>query len=257
MFELHKWYLDLITDDGTAAIFYAARLRAGSLRVAYAATLLAERSAERESATLRDVALPGLDGDVATWESGPLQVRGRWCRDAPAIERTLADGPDGAILWTCHMPRARASVDLGGRRLEGLGYVESLRLTVAPWRLPFHALRWGRHTSSAHSLVWIDWDAGERGRWVWLDGVEQPGAVPCEAGVRLSAVGAELRLQERRVVRDRRVFATISDILPDAARRLAGPLAGMHERKWLSRSAVVGAESPPDRGWTLHETVTW
>ena len=41
MFKLSKWYLDVITEDGSAFIGYAARLEWGPLRVAYGATLLA------------------------------------------------------------------------------------------------------------------------------------------------------------------------------------------------------------------------
>lgn len=201
MFQLEKWYGDVATSQeaGACAILYSARLHWGPMRLGYAATihLSADRpAAPREATTWRGGALPLLDGDRITWRNAPLRVTADWRRDAPAIARRLANGPDGEIDWTCHFPRARAGVRIGSDRLEGLGYVERLRLTIPPWKLPFRALRWGRHLSADHYLVWIDWSGGDTRRWVWLDGVEQPAATVGEHGVAGLEGGGELRWSE-------------------------------------------------------------
>jgi hypothetical protein len=130
-------------------------------------------------------------------------------------------------------------VQIGDARLEGLGYLERLRLTVRPWKLPFRTLHWGRHLSAEHSLVWIDWRGGEERCWVWLDGVEQAGAAVQDDGVTGLADGAELRWNGGRDLRDRRL------------------LARWHEHKRLSPSAITMRGRPLDHGWTVHEVVTW
>jgi hypothetical protein len=117
-------------------------------------------------------------------------------------------------------------------------------------------LRWGHHVSGRRCLVWITWGDRERRRWVWLDGAEQPDAEVTDEGLRGLASGEVLRLEAGRVVRDRRVLAAIADALPAPARRLAGPLARMHEVKRLDRSAIIGAAAS-EHGWALHEVVTW
>jgi len=258
MFLLVKWYCDVVTDDGACAIIYAARLRWGPLRVGYAAIFhAAVDGTSAETATVRRVASPRRDGDSLVWGSAPLRAAARWQGDAPPITCCLADGPNGSVDWTCHMPRARATVRVGDVHLEGLGYVESLRLTVPPWQLPFRALRWGRHLSPEHHLVWIDWSDGVERRWVWLDSVEQLAATPHDGGIANLVGGRELRWQNARDLRDRPVLAALHGPLPVLATRLAGPLGRLHERKRLAPSAIVRADGADDQGWTVFEEVTW
>ena len=248
----------MVSDDGACAIIYAARLRWGPVRVRYAATLYAATDAPpREASTVRQVATPRLDGDGLAWHNGPLRATAHWRRDAPEITRRLAHGPSGDVDWTCHMPRARARAQLSDTELEGLGYVESLRLTVPPWQLPFRALRWGRHLSTEHSLVWIAWSDGDERRWVWLDGVELPAATPGDGGLTGLPGDAELRWYAPRDLRARPLLVTLHGPLPALAQRLAGPLGRFHEHKRLAPSAIVRDDHPRDHGWTVVEDVTW
>ena len=257
-FLLSKWYLDIVTEDGAVAILYAARLRWGRLRASYASLLLdVPGGMPREHATIRQVERPRLLGDELTWQSDQLEVRGTWRRAAPPIRRNLLRTASGAIQWACHMPLARATVRCGDAVLSGFGYVESLRLSLPPWRIPFNTLRWGHHVSEGRSLVWIAWTGREQRRWVWLDGDEQPDAELTDDGLRGLAHGEALRVEACRVVRDRRVLAAIANVLPALGRRLAGPLARMHEIKRVDHSAFNRATATTDHGWALHEVVTW
>ena len=257
-FLLSKWYLDIVTGDGTVAILYAARLRWGRLSASYASLLHdVPDGVRRECATIRRVERPRLLGDDLTWQNGRLGVWGTWRRAAPPIRRNLLRTASGAIQWACHMPLARATVRCGDAVLSGLGYVECLRLSLPPGKIPFNTLRWGHHVSDGRSLVWITWTGREQRRWVWLDGEEQPDAEVTDDGLRGLARGAALRVEACRVVRDRRVLAAIANVLPALGRRLAGPLARMHEIKRLDRSAINRATAATDRGWALHEVVTW
>ena len=257
MFSLQKWYLDVVTRRGDVVILYAARLRWGALRVGYGSAL-----EDRVDGTHRDVSTRRVDAPTRTeggvgWQNGALEVAGRWCLDVPPFGRTLASTPGGVIRWTCHVPRARASVRVGDVTYHGLGYIEHLRLTIPPWQLPFDALRWGRHISDRHSLVWIDWRGPQRQSWVWLDGGEQHEAIVTDGGVSGLADGAELCLQGGRDVVKRDVLAAFTGLLPGLARRLAGRLTGLHEHKRIEPSAIVRAGERQDAGWTLREVVTW
>jgi hypothetical protein len=257
-FLLSKSYLDVVTAEGAVVILYAARLRWGRLRAGYAAMLHdAPGGVRRERATIRRVERPRLHGDDLTWENTALGVRGMWRRAAPPIRRNLLRNATGAIQWACHMPLARATVRCGDAVLSGLGYVESLRLSIPPWSVPFHTLRWGHHASDDRSLVWIAWTGRESRRWIWLDGEEQPDADVTGDGIRGLSRGAALHIEAGRVVRDRRVLAAIGQVLPALGRRLAGPLARLREIKRLDRSTVSGAAATAEGGWSLHEVVTW
>ena len=125
-------------------------------------------TASRATQSVR-VAQPRLQADAVTWRSGPLRVEGQWIRDAQEIQRTLVNGPDGLINWTCHMPRAQASVQFQGERIAGLGYVESLTLSIPPSSFRFARCN-GDVTCRIGTLVWIGWaGCGDR-RWIWMDG---------------------------------------------------------------------------------------
>jgi hypothetical protein len=258
MFLLDKWYLDVVTDGGDVAILYAARLRWGAFRAAYASAIEDDRAgAHREARTIRGVEPPRRDARELTWRNKALDVDARWEHGARPIRRTLASTPDGKIHWSCHIPRGRASVRIGACTYVGLGYAERLRLTIPPWKLPFGTLRWGRHVSDRHSVVWIEWRGVECRSWVWLDGCDQPDAVVTDTGVSGLADGAELCAGDGRDVVDRRVLAAFTDLLPGFAHRVGEPLRNMHERKRVERSTIVRAGQPVDEGWTLRELVTW
>lgn len=258
MFLLDKWYFDLVTDAGDVFIGYVARLQWVTVRITYASVLISESDGRTvESAVGRGVQPPRLANGVLTWENPRLVVQGAWHPDAPPLERTLASGRHGTVQWNCVAPRARATVGWNGRDLAGIGYVERLRLTVPPWRLPFRILRWGRHLSDRHWLAWIEWEGTAAQRWIWLDGVEQPEARLTDTGVTGLVGGWGLRLDGTRDVRNRRVLDAVGGVLPALARRLARPLGAMHEHKKLDRSWIEESGTPLDRGWTVHEVVTW
>jgi hypothetical protein len=256
MFRLRKWYLDVVSERGTALILYAARVEWGRFGLDYASVLHAGDGPAREAQTIRHVERPRLRGDAIAWSSDTLHVRGRWERDAPEIQRTLASGPDGVIEWTCHMPRARATVRSGDEQISGLGYVESLSLTVPPSKLPFRTLRWGRHLSHRHSLIWIEWTGQDAQRWIWLDGDEQRTATLEDGAPSCLAGGAALRFADARDVRNRDVLGSLTGVSGALTRRVAGGIGGLHEHKQLSRSSIVTGGRALDEGWALHEVVT-
>lgn len=235
-FVLVKWYLDLITEDGIALVFYAAGLRWGPVRLGYA-SMLRTGPGVRPLArwTMGRVRWPSHQGDAVHWHDERLRVRGDWLKAAPPIQCTLAQG----IHWHCHMPRAWAAVRADNTDLEGFGYAECLRVTVPPSRLPFQTLRWGRHLSADHSLVWIAWMGAMPLTRVWLDGVTAPQAMVTDTGLAGLPEGGTLELRSSDEVRDRRI-----------------PFVGLHEHKWLSRSSIVAAGQVRDEGWTLHEIVS-
>jgi hypothetical protein len=257
MFRLNKWYLDLVTSDGVAVICYAARLRWGPVRLRYAAILVDTPGAKPDEAVaVRRVERPAINAGVLRWRCDALDVDGEWRRQQPALRATLLRGKAGAIRWSCRMPLATANLRWGQRRFTGLGYVETLGMTVAPTRLPFQTLRWGRHLSAAHSLVWIDWTGQAPGRWIWLDGVRQDGATINGDGSVHLAGGQRLQLSDARDIRNRLVVPSIVAALPGIARR-AGSLGTMREHKMAARSTLYQEHLPLDQGWTVYETVKW
>lgn len=225
MFRLEKWYLDLTTERGAVAILYSAHLDWGPLHTDYSSVLRSDDGGPpRERTTIRHGAPPELGDRTLTWGNPRLGVHGTWDRCDAAIHQTLCTSAGRSIDWTCHMPRAFARLHCGDDLLEGFGYAECLVLTIPPGDLPFHELRWGRHLSPEHSLVWIDWAHGAERHWMWLDGKERRAA---------------LAVRDSHDVVDRNL------------------LWFLHEHKQVSRSALVRDGRALDEGWTIDEVVTF
>ena len=256
MTRLLKYYLDCITEDGTALIGYAARLRIGGLELGYSALMVAApQSPPAEHTLLGRRSLPALGADAIDWTDPGLDLTGRWEADAPPIQRALLQTGHGAIHWTCLAPRARVTIRHAGATFTGFGYAESLRITLPPWRLPFRELHWGRYTSARHAMVWIEWEGRSTARWLWYDGRSVDGAGSAH-GFDLAG-GDQLKFLDRRDLRDREVLGALPQaltrFLPADARRLAA----MREHKELSAAALLHQGVEQDRGWVIHEVVRW
>jgi hypothetical protein len=258
MFDMTKWYLDLVTDLGTVLVGYAIDCRIGPASVRYASLLHAPPDQPAtERTTLGGARLPVLHGDLLHWHIPTLHFEGSWHRLGTPIEQTLLDVELGRIEWHCHLPRARVTARLGDTVLTGLGYAEQLRITCPPWQLPFRTLRWGRYVSAQHGLTWIEWAGDHSRRWSWSDGHEEPAATLHTHGISGLSDRRDLSFEDRRIVRDRQVLESVGRMLPDAIRDRFGPLAGMREQKWLTRSVLRQEGVVVDRGWTIHEEVHW
>jgi hypothetical protein len=258
VFVLDKWYFDLVSPEGGVLLGHSAFLSWSGLRLRYDAWLFSPPDAPAEEQTsLRRTGSPRTQGDVVAWHSPGLGITGTWRRTAARFRRRLHRDEHGSILWLCAMPRARASVTLPcGRPLEGDGYVERLRLTIPPTDLPFDALHWGRFHGAASTLVWIEWQSGERGRWIFHDGREQKRASLAAGGVSGLDAGGCLRFAERRLLRDRAVLPALAAI-PGIERLPLGRLAALHEKRWTGAGVLARGDGSSEVGTFIHEEVEW
>jgi hypothetical protein len=141
----------------------------------------------------------------------------------------------------------------GADTVRGIGYVESLLLTIPPWKLPFNELKWGRHASDRHAAVWIEWTGAHAARYVWFDGVPDCDARPTSAGLAGLAGNGEVMVQDARDVCRRSPLVHVSERLPPIVNRLNA----MIEHKHVGRSAIVVGGRPIDTGWCVFEKVSW
>lgn len=258
MFQLNKWYLDLVADDGTAFVGYLARLRWGAIRVSWASTLHGlSGSPPVEAVSLGNQGTIGVEDGVGSWHDPALGVEGRWEGTAPPVHQTLWQEPGGVIDWSGLLPSARAVVQLGSTRLEGHGYVEHLTLTLRPWQLPFDTLQWGRYATAQHAVTWIGWEGKTLRQWIWLNGGLCPDARLTPDGVAGLPDGITLQLGTPRDLRQRRVLDTITAHLPAVASRLGERLSSLQEHKKVSPTALLQHGQVVDRGWAIHEEVRW
>lgn len=258
-FELFKWYADCASEHGDAAIVYHAELRWGAVALHYR-SLLTKRAghAAQEVYSMGKRPAPRVRGDEILWEASDWKAAGTWCQLGSGFGSLLFKSKDGFLDWNCVAPRSAAFVETGlGSRIEGWGYVEHLRLTLAPWMLPIRRLRWGRFVNATDALVWIDWSGSYNKRSVHLNGVEVSAAEIDEHNVVLEKNGPVLALDCGSVLREGALGSTALRVIPNLERLFPGSILNMMEHKWLSGAVLRRKGQPDSTGMAIHEVVEW
>jgi hypothetical protein len=255
-FRLTKWYMDCVDPTGLAFIGYWASLSWRSACFTWHSAVLYEVDGTRQERTsLKAVPAPERRDGVITWDAPELGCRLVARPGTPAIGIRLLQTDHGSVEWECAAPSAGMSIALSKRQgVSGTGYVEKLVLSIAPWRLPFDELRWGRWVSedAFHSMAWIEW-RGELSRtWVFLNGNRILEAGIGDAGVavadRTLALNEGRELESRAIGEIVKAIPVVNKILPDS-------LLAWRETKWCSSGVMRGAGGDPIRGWAIHEKV--
>jgi hypothetical protein len=257
-FELTKWYADAVTDRGDAIILYSAELRWRGPAIHYTSLLLRRhgcRSVSRFS--LRDQTPPDARNGVIEWTSRAWSATARWSQLGRGTCETLFDSPAGSLEWNCVAPRAWVEFRLPTAEFRGFGYVECLRLSVAPWRLPIQRLRWGRFINAADALVWIDWSGPYTRQVLYLNGATDSPNVIDDCRVELAGGRGILHLEPSVTLREGHLGATALSILPNVDHLFPARILKVNERKWLSRATLCRPGLPDSVGMAIHEVVEW
>ena len=238
----------LFRQKATYWVGYCARLRCGRFSVPYASVL--ETTGRRHALVGADPFLP--DAGEVLLRVPALDIHASWRRSSPGLHKVVYQSHDGSVDWQCLVPRGAASVG----RFEGLGYVDRLRLTIPPWRLPIRRLRWGRFLSPGHSLIWIDWQGDFSSRTVFLDGGEASALEIDDDSLSL-ADGTRATFDRGLVIRRGALGSTVLGAIPGLQRIAPARIFQVEECKWRSRSSLEIPGEAVDHGWSIHEVVNW
>lgn len=256
-FNLSKWYLDCVTDDGEVFIGYAASLRWRDLKLNYSSTLRHHRGVTQSKSSLSRNPVPEISGASLHWNHKQLKTEGVWTATAKPIESTIYESADGCVQWQCLMPGAMAEVTAGDRRLNGFGYAEHLTMSIPPWRLPIDELRWGRFVSAGDALVWIDWKGPYNRQLVFRNGVNIENAIITDTMVAMSDGAITLTLDQGQVLREGPLIQTALAKIPGIQNLIPARSLQADECKWLSRASLTKPSADPSSGWAIHEVVRW
>ena len=254
MFALTKWYVDVVAEDGRAAIAYWASLRAAGAAHAVSGVLRADLEGRAERVfTMRGSPAPAWSSDRLEWSCAALRVSADAVRAQGPFRRRLLKTTSGVLDWHCEAPLARVRIAAPSVLVEGDGYVERMELGIAPWVLPIRRILWGRWTGPGRSLVWIRWEGPRPLQLAWLDGALVAHVVATADAVDLGPLGA-LSLHDQVVITDATVGEQLTSLAP--LRRLVNKVARHRQTRWRARGTLraPGGEST---GWVIHEAVEW
>jgi hypothetical protein len=256
-FSLKKYYVDFVTCEGYYFIGYSARLSFGRIKINYSATLhhpsiLGVNAGPALSA--RDA--PVENDSTLTWRSSRLGFDGQWQRLAAAEKLVLHESTSGIVEWDCRQPAAQAKLATSsGTTFHGLGYVESLNLTMPPWQLGLQTLLWGRFASDSHSVVWIQWWGEHTLTVVICDGERISNAQISDN--RVGCDGFELSFEPAITIREDSIGETLVSKIPSILKVAPIEFLGGREQKYLSRGQLKFCSGSHDTGWVIHERVSW
>jgi hypothetical protein len=258
-FELSKWYADCTSEEGRAAIIYHAELRWRGSAIHYGNLLIHEGArATRSRFSLRKKPPPVVHDGRIVWKSTAWNAEGSWCETGSALREILMESDEGCLEWNCVAPRALAEIRIGAKRPHrGWGYVEHLRLSIAPWRLRIRRLRWGRFVNATDALVWIDWSGSNNRQSVYHNGSRVSARTISDQEIVFMDGETVLSLDKGTVLREGTLGTTVLSVLPGVNRLFPARILGIHESKWLSRAVLRIPGRPDSVGMAIHEVVEW
>lgn len=258
-FELTKWYADCVSENGEAAIVYNAELRWRSIRIHYNSLLTKRVGFPAEALySMRTWPAPAVHGKHIEWTAPNWDAAGIWREPGPSQRNILFDSDAGSLDWNCVAPRAAASMQIGtALKIDGWGYVEHLRLTLAPWKLPIRRLRWGRFVNATDALVWIDWSGPYNKKAVYLNGTEVSARKIGDSEVVIEESDAVLTLDRKNVLREGALGSTALKVIPNVEKLFQESILNMRECKWLSGAVLRRPGQADSLGTAIHEVVEW
>jgi hypothetical protein len=255
--HLSKWYLDCVGPNGDTFIGYSARLSWHGFSIRYSSILTYDtRHGVRSLTSLRRAPSPHHEDGAIGWEVPRLGVCGSWEPLSSPIERRLYDDANATVIWSCFQPSSRADIALGGAcHLVGLGYVEHLEVTGAPWSLPLDELRWGRFITESETIVWVDWRGQNASTQVFRGSTEIPQSVVTDSEVIIGECSTRLTFLEKLTLRDKSLASGALSVIPGIRLIVPGEIANARETKWLSRAMLEQQDKQTIHGWAIHELV--
>lgn len=251
-FRLSKWYLDCVTDAGNTSIAYVGDLDWGPIHFYFSSLLHSTGSEVKQQNSLRKPALPAISGDELSWGSTRFDFSAAWHSLSIELCQTIFKNAEGCVVWRCLMPLARVRTGNDS----GLGYVECLTMTIAPWKIPIKNLRWGRFCSYSDWIVWIDWRGEFSKCIVYLNGERVPCAT-IEDGQITFENESRLALDRSLTLRKGTLGSNALSSIPGVSKTFPARLLQVSECKWRSRARLERPGRAPVEGWAIHEIVSW
>ena len=251
-FHLSKWYLDCVTDSGNTSIAYVGDLAWGPAHLHYSSLLRSAGNNVTQQNSLRRPSMPEVNGSSISWNSAPFEFAAKWQADSTEVRETVFKNEEGSVEWHCLMPRAHVRTGNDS----GLGYIEHLSMTIAPWKIPIQYLRWGRFCSPSDWAVWIDWQGEFSKRVLHLNGKSVPGSTVEDEQITFDD-GSRLTMDRSLTLRKGPLGTTALSSIPGVSKTFPARLLQVYECKWRSRARLECPRRSPVEGWAIHEIVSW
>jgi hypothetical protein len=257
LFRLEKLYLDCIDESGNCFIIYLAKLRISVINLNYCSVIFSDSNGvTTEKSALKKMVWPVQSGilDIAIPD---LQISGRWKSiDDPISSLLFSKAAGREVYWNCHHPKAAVEIIYHGKVFKGLGYAETLSLSIQPWKLPVEELRWGRFLSESQTVTWINWKGSNPVNRIFCNETEFNDAIFEEDRIIFGDGVYLLTFDEISVIRDGKLSNVLSGM--DSLNILFNNrILNTVEVKYKAKSSLHRNSELTFGGQALYEIVTW
>jgi len=259
-FNLKKWYLDCVTEEGVAIIIYTALLKWGKLEIPYTSLIFSPPGQVTTTKTrYSSKYFPLRDSDKITWENTRIGSKGVWLADSNEISQILHKNERGKLTWNCFQPRSKVEIEWEGNLYSGYGYAEMLELDMPPWDLDMSRLRWGRYTAANDSVIWIEIEGRYTSQWSWLNGTRSEVSLISDNKIEIKNPSVKLEINQKRIIEsEKKIFKTAKGLLkfiPGITQVIPREFLNSDEVKWCSRGHLFLENNQGSEGWLIHERV--
>ena len=260
-FHIDKWYLDFISEQGEAMIFYAAKMTWHGITVPYTSRIYYHPGGDlKRKSRYHHVIMPEMENNLIRWEDQKSQISGTWKLKGHPISARLFDSTSGYLDWKCHQPASSVELVINNKKIVGMGYAEQLILTAPPWKIPMDELRWGRFGSKQDHVVWIEINGADKQQWVYVNGQRIDNAIVEDDHISFPEGNMSVTLDRKGSLESEK---TIFNVVEKLVKYLPGfkKIIPIHflmadNYKWLS-DATLFSHDKTIEGKAIHELVAF
>ncbi|MGZ3812849.1 MAG: hypothetical protein ACXVJN_13965 [Mucilaginibacter sp.] len=255
-FFLDKTYLDCIDDAGNCFILYSATIKLLFFKLHYAALIFSDQYNRVTERSSFHKSMITFSNDLLSFSDKFLNIRGDWEKAGDSIECSLYSNSSGIVNWDCHHPIAHCNIIYKNHSFSGLGYTETLFLSIKPWKLPIDELRWGRFLAPGIAVTWIRWAGKNPINKIYCNGEEFNDAVHSGEAIIFNEGKNKLIFFNTSVIRQ----AKFSDHLSKAPLLklfVNRAILNSVESKYKSKTVFTDASGVTHNGWSIFEIVKW
>jgi len=261
-FHLSKWFLDFVSDNGDAMIFYSANLTWHSWVASYTSWLRYNPfSGLTVKSRFRNVQIPQQKENLIIWKDVRFGVSGKWESLAEVIKARIVDTEEGFLDWICFQPASRVALKINNQVLAGSGYAEQLILTIPPWKIAMDELRWGRFGSEQDTMVWIELRAKSDLQWLWLNGAKMENCIIKDDHIDLPDKNLVLKLDRGvELESEKKIYSVVEKLvryIPGISKVMPVRFLMADEVKWFSKGEIQIKCNTIARGVAIHERINF
>jgi hypothetical protein len=255
-FFLGKTYFDCVDDAGNCFILYSATIKFFLFKIYYSAFIFSDQQDHiTEQSTFHKSTIT-TEKQLLTFFSRRLKISGNWRATTGSVESQLYSNSNGIVNWDCHHPLAQCNLIYNNHSFSGLGYAETLFLSIKPWHLPIDELRWGRFLAPGMAIIWIQWAGKNPINKIYLNGEEFNDALHSDKTIMFNKGTNQLLFSSISLIRQVK-FGDHLARLPLLKLLVNKAMLHSLESKYKAKTTFTDVSGVVHQGWSIFEIVKW